>query len=264
MNFDNATNDTTATEQAFSVDAPAPKTASATKKKTATKAKAAAPKAAPKKVAKDETPAQRQRAADKKARDEAKAPGRKPTKKTAANAVVATDFGAADETPTAAALAAPEIPNPLAGAGAESTTMLKAAGKKTRAPRAAAAPKVGAREALDAWWNDDALPRTGPLTVRDLAEAYILFLESGGQTTLSTISSYKNDLKTAVAFFGEDTLVSRVGRGWRAEFDESKVVNFLKSGEPKAQPTILKMRRTFRMAVEWARANETTAYAVAP
>jgi hypothetical protein len=30
----------------------------------------------------------------------------------------------------------------------------------------------------------------------------------------------------------------------------------LRSGEPKAQPTILKMRRAFRMALEWARENK--------
>jgi hypothetical protein len=36
-------------------------------------------------------------------------------------------------------------------------------------------------------------------------------------------------------------------------FNLSDGVMKLKSGAPKAMPTILKMRRAFRMAVEWAR-----------
>jgi hypothetical protein len=73
------------------------------------------------------------------------------------------------------------------------------------------------------------------------------------KTTASTIASYANDVKIAIAFFVADTPAVGINAAYLAEFNISNGVMKLRSGEPKAQQTILKMRRAFRMALEWAR-----------
>jgi len=123
----------------------------------------------------------------------------------------------------------------------------------TKAPDDAAAPAATKPTKVD--WLDNGLERTGALTVDALARAWIAHLEDGGKTTASTIASYANDLKTAIAFFGADKPVAEINAAYLSEFNISDGVIKLKSGAPKAQPTILKMRRAFRMAVEWAREN---------
>jgi hypothetical protein len=137
--------------------------------------------------------------------------------------------------------------NPLAGAGAASTDLLKAAAKKSRAKSKTPPAKVN--------WLDTGLERTGKLTVDELARAWIAHLEAEGKTTASTIASYASDLKTAIAFFGADSPVAGINAAYLDVFNGSDGVMKLKSGAPKAMPTILKMRRAFRMALEWAREN---------
>jgi hypothetical protein len=181
------------------------------------------------KVAKD---LKRAIAAQEKAEDAAKHAAPKPTKKKVA--AIPADKVAPDT-------------NPLAGAGAASTDLLKAAGKKRRAKPETPAAKTN--------WLDTGLERTGKLTVDELARAWIAHLEHGGKTTASTIASYANDLKTAIAFFGADSPVAGINAAYVDVFNRCDAVMKLKSGAPKAMPTILKMRRAFRMAVEWAREN---------
>ena len=57
-------------------------------------------------------------------------------------------------------------------------------------------------------------------------------------------------------------MVSTIDRGSLERFNIRDGVMKLKSGEPKAMPTILKMRRAFRMALEWARENEVVGHKV--
>ena len=122
----------------------------------------------------------------------------------------------------------------------------------SRAPRAAAKSETPSAK-VD--WLDTGLERTGALTVEGLARAWIAHLEQGGKTTPSTIASYTNDLKTAIAFFGADAPVAGINVAYVNEFNGCDGVMKLKSGAPKAMPTVLRMRRAFRMAVEWAREN---------
>jgi hypothetical protein len=102
---------------------------------------------------------------------------------------------------------------------------------------------------------DTGLERTGKLTVVELARAWIAHLDAGGKTTASTIASYANDLKTAVAFFGADSPVAGINGACVDVFNMCDGVMKLKSGAPKAMPTILEMRRAFRMALELASEN---------
>jgi hypothetical protein len=126
---------------------------------------------------------------------------------------------------------------------------------------AIAADKVApAKKSAKVDWLDTGLERTGALTVDALARTWIAHLESGGTTTASTIASYANDLKTAIAFFGADSPVAGINAAYVNEFNTSDGVMKLRSGAPKAQPTILEMRRAFRMAVEWARENNVVAH----
>ena len=107
---------------------------------------------------------------------------------------------------------------------------------------------------------DTGLERTGKLTVDELARAWIAHLNAGGKTTASTIASYANDLKTAITFFGADSPVAGINAAYVDVFNLSDGLMKLRSGAPKAMPTILKMRRAFRMALEWAREHEVVAH----
>jgi len=122
-----------------------------------------------------------------------------------------------------------------------------------KAPDDAAA--AGATKPTKVDWLDNGLERTGALTLDGLARAWIAHLQEDGKTTPSTISSYANDLKTAVAFFGADKPVAGINAAYLAEFNVCDGVMKLKSGAPTAMPTIIKTRRAFRTAVEWAREN---------
>jgi hypothetical protein len=56
-------------------------------------------------------------------------------------------------------------------------------------------------------------------------------------------------------FFGANAPVAGINAAYVDVFNTSDGVMKLKSGASKAQPTILKVRRAFRMALEWAREN---------
>jgi hypothetical protein len=66
------------------------------------------------------------------------------------------------------------------------------------------------------------------------------------------VSSYTNDLEVAYEFLDGNAPAAAITEKQIAAFNISKGVMKLRSGKPKAQPTILKVRRALRLALVWA------------
>ena len=90
-----------------------------------------------------------------------------------------------------------------------------------------------------------------PITLGELANKYREHLEAQGKSA-GTVFSYGMELKTAMAELGADTIVSTLTRERIAAFNESPRVTRLKSGKPKAEPSVLKTRRVLRLALGYA------------
>jgi hypothetical protein len=89
-----------------------------------------------------------------------------------------------------------------------------------------------------------------PGSLRAVGAAWIESLRTAGHS-VSTVSSYTNDLEVAHGFFG-DARAADLTETQIAAFNESKAVLRKKTGKAKAQPTILKTRRALRLALVWA------------
>ena len=87
----------------------------------------------------------------------------------------------------------------------------------------------------------------GDPTVRAIADAYLEHLRSDG-TAASTIASYARQLDAACSVFGALTPAAAVTPGLVSRFNTSPAVTQKPNGKPRAQPTILQMRRTPRLA----------------
>jgi hypothetical protein len=97
--------------------------------------------------------------------------------------------------------------------------------------------------------NKNLTPTINPdLTLAALCEVYLASLAERGQSE-GTIFSYRMELKTAQAELGAETKVSELTYEQVAAFNVCKRVMKLKSGKPKAEPSILKSRRTLRLAL---------------
>ncbi len=92
---------------------------------------------------------------------------------------------------------------------------------------------------------------TGALTLADLSERYLAHLAEG-EWSGGTIASYTMELKTAMGEIGADTLVADLTPERVQEYFDCKRVTKLRSGKPKAKPSIDKTRRVLRLALVWA------------
>lgn len=92
-----------------------------------------------------------------------------------------------------------------------------------------------------------------PGSIRDLARGYIDSLAN--DATDSTRKSYAMDLERAIEFLGADTLVANLTRERVTEYFESPTCTTLRSGKPKAKPTVDKQRRVLRLALAWGAEN---------
>jgi hypothetical protein len=89
------------------------------------------------------------------------------------------------------------------------------------------------------------------LTLATLAERYLEHMEQDGKS-VGTCFSYTMELKSAIAEIGGDTLVAEITPHLIEKFNACDRVMLLKSGKPKAQPSIDKTRRVIRLALTWA------------
>ncbi|HVS08621.1 MAG TPA: hypothetical protein VMS76_02010 [Planctomycetota bacterium] len=103
----------------------------------------------------------------------------------------------------------------------------------------------------------------GDLTLAALAERYLHHMGEAGKSP-GTMFSYGMELKTAQAELGAETLVASITPEQVQTFNDSPRVTRLKSGQPKAQPSIDKTRRVLRLALCWAQAEGLIATAPIP
>jgi hypothetical protein len=88
-------------------------------------------------------------------------------------------------------------------------------------------------------------------TLRALAEAFLQQLAREDKSD-GTIFSYRQELRTAMLELGEETLIASITPDTVQEFYDSDRVTKLKSGKPKAKPSIDKSRRVLRLALLYA------------
>jgi len=101
------------------------------------------------------------------------------------------------------------------------------------------------------------------VTLGELAQRYLEHLEAQGRSR-GTLFSYGIELKTAGRELGGDRLIADLTpEQVLAYFNSPKVIQ-LKSGRPKARPSIDKTRRVLRLALVWAVAQGWLAQAPLP
>ena len=90
-------------------------------------------------------------------------------------------------------------------------------------------------------------PAAGP-TLQDACEAYLKHMDRAGKSG-GTISSYMMELRLAKEELGAETLLAAITPEMVATYFGCKRVTKLKSGRPKAKPSIDKTRRVLRLAL---------------
>jgi hypothetical protein len=89
------------------------------------------------------------------------------------------------------------------------------------------------------------------ITLTDLSERYLRHMEEEGKTP-GTCASYAMELKVARDELGAETLVADLTADRIQAFNECPRVTLLRSGRPKAKPSVDKTRRVIRLALAWA------------
>jgi hypothetical protein len=89
------------------------------------------------------------------------------------------------------------------------------------------------------------------MVLGQLTERYIKWMEDMGKS-IGTQFSYRMEMKMAESELGATTLVSSLTADDIDRFNNSARVTKLKSGKPKAQPSIDKSRRVLRLALAYA------------
>jgi len=105
----------------------------------------------------------------------------------------------------------------------------KSKGKKARKPKAPA----------------------GDLTLAALSDRYLAHMTEAGKSP-GTCFSYSQELRAAQAELGAETQVASLTPEQVQAFFDSARVTTLKSGQPKAPPSVAKTRRVLRLALVWA------------
>lgn len=89
-----------------------------------------------------------------------------------------------------------------------------------------------------------------PGSIADISAKYLNAID--GDKTPSTVRSYGMDLQRACSYFGAERLVETISADEVQGYFDSPEVNSLRSGKPKAKPTIDKQCRVLRLALVWA------------
>jgi len=88
-------------------------------------------------------------------------------------------------------------------------------------------------------------------TLQESVEQYLTYLTEIGKRP-GTVATYGKDFELAIKHFGGDKKLDTFTVEEIAAFFETDLVNKLKSGKDRAQPTIIKTRRAIRMMFVWA------------
>ncbi len=88
--------------------------------------------------------------------------------------------------------------------------------------------------------------------LKEAVEMYLDYLKEIGKKP-GTIASYGKDFDLAIEFFGEDRKIDSISICHIGKLFKSDLVNKLKSGREKAEPTIKKTQRAVRMMFTWAK-----------
>jgi hypothetical protein len=89
------------------------------------------------------------------------------------------------------------------------------------------------------------------MTLQDLNEQYVAHLAASGKSH-GTCFSYQLELNTACRVIGADTKLASLTAKDVHKYFNSGPVTLLKSGRPKAKPSVDKTRRVLRLALVWA------------
>lgn len=89
------------------------------------------------------------------------------------------------------------------------------------------------------------------MTLGELAERFLEHLKVQGKSH-GTLFSYGMEIRVACKELGADTLIANLTPEQVQSFFESPKVTRLKTGRPKAKPSIDKTRRVLRLALHWA------------
>ena len=117
----------------------------------------------------------------------------------------------------------------------------------TEEPAPEAAPPKKAKKGS----KKKAATPSGNATLADISAGYLAHMEEVGKSD-GTVSSYRMELKTAMAELGEETPVADLTVERVQEYFDSPRVTKLRSGKSKAKPSIDKTRRVLRLALCWA------------
>ena len=88
-------------------------------------------------------------------------------------------------------------------------------------------------------------------TLGDLCRQYIHHMENEGKSA-GTVSSYTAELKLACKHLGAETAAGAITAEKVAIYFASDPVTKLRTGKPKAKPSVDKTRRVLRLALVWA------------
>ena len=88
-------------------------------------------------------------------------------------------------------------------------------------------------------------------TLGDLCRQYIHHLDEDGKSA-GTVSSYTAELKLACKHLGAETVATAITVETVAIYFASDPVTKLRTGKPKAKPSVDKTRRVLRLALLWA------------
>ncbi len=88
--------------------------------------------------------------------------------------------------------------------------------------------------------------------LKEAVEMYLDYLKEMGKKP-GTIASYGKDFDLAIEFFGEDKKIDSIAVCNVGKLFKSDLVNKLKNGKDKAEPTIKKTKRAVRMMFTWAK-----------
>ncbi len=83
-------------------------------------------------------------------------------------------------------------------------------------------------------------------TIKEAVEMYLDYLKKMGKKP-GTVASYGKDFDLAIEFFGEDKKIDSIAVCNVGKLFKSDLVNKLKNGRGKADPTIKKTKRAVRM-----------------
>src|SRR5271157_3749506 len=92
---------------------------------------------------------------------------------------------------------------------------------------------------------------TTDITLENAAWQYIQHLNEQNKSSI-TLNAYTWDLKQALAFFGNDCLLSRITLSWVGRFLKSPQLLENANGQVRSTRTVQKTIRVFRMFLIWS------------